>query len=382
MAGVGIPNTPKEGNAGSTGKRKAVRIIHHTERVSFPRDGKKAKAYFQNLKDEYSCCWCINQIQDTWQSETGYYQEYYGAMVEARNQAYARARHTDRITTIRDLHGRKRTCPEELSIQASGKKGEGVPDRKAFESCIMRYLSWMQEWNRKHGDHMHVLNVHISNNPPYRAIFRRVWDCTGENGLLKVSMTGALKEAGVPYPDQEAEESRYNNRKMTFDRMSRKVLYGYFEDAGIPVNWEPGIYTLRQALRVKEGAVFDENNAKEMLRQIMEVEEQAPVLDGDGNLPDAKELPDGSVLVPEEGYRLLKIRECLGGAYASRNQQAGERLLEALEEEQEANSMRAMQEGIRKNLELEYAALRIGLLRCGYYIRDREGEGANEGFPQ
>ena len=25
---------------------KAVRVTHHTERVAFPKDGKKAKAYF------------------------------------------------------------------------------------------------------------------------------------------------------------------------------------------------------------------------------------------------------------------------------------------------------------------------------------------------
>ena len=111
----------------------------------------------------------------------------------------------------------------------------------------------------------------------------------------------------------------------------------------------------------------------------MEIEEQASLL---GVMEDAQEALDGNVLVSEEAYRLLKIREGLGGAYASKAAKAGRELLAALEEEQGAERDRAMQEGIRKEQELEYAALRIGLLRCGYYASDRKGGSRDEGVPQ
>ena len=152
---------------------------------------------------------------------------------------------------------------------------------------------------------------------------------------------------------------------MTFDRISREVLYQCFERTGIPVKREPGIYTLRQAMQVKKGADAEEQSAREILRRIMETEEEASHLDGtEGVLKEA----DGSILVPERGYRLLKIREGLGGAYSSELERASRKLLDALEEEIEAGRVCAMQEGIRKERELEYAALRAGLLRCGYYI--------------
>ncbi len=368
-----------DGHGARVGKGKAIRLTHHAERIAFPRDGKKAKAYFQNLRDKYTRCWCVNSIRDPWQSELVYYQEHYAAIAKARNKTYARARHAERMITTRDLHGRKRTCPEELSLQAGRGKGEGVPGYGVFAGCVMKYLSWMREWSNEHGGHMHVLSVHVSQEAPYRAVIRRVWECSGKDGLMQVSMTGALREAGVPCPDPEAEESRYNNRKMTFDRISRDALYECFESAGISVIREPGIYTLRQALKIKEGTDAQERDAEAMLRQILEIEEQASLL---GVMEDAQEDLDGNVLVSEEAYRLLKIREGLGGAYAFKAAKAGRELLAALEEEQGAERDRAMQEGIWKERELEYAALRIGLLRCDYYASDGKGGSRDEGVPQ
>jgi len=360
-------------------ERKAIRLTHHTERVVFPRDGKKAKAYFQNLADVYERCWCVNRIKDTFQSEVSYYKGRYGGMVEYHNQACAKARHIRRMITIEDLHGRRYTCPEELVIQAGKKNGVGIPGPEVFKGCIMQYLSWMLGWNRAHGDHLHILNVHISDKPPYRAVIRRVWDCMGKDGVVRVSMTGALRDAGVPFPDEDEGESRYNNRKMTFDRISREALYGCFEEAGITVIREPGIYTLRQALKAREEAELEEQYAKGMLRQIMETEGQAPATDPDGKMSGAMEALDGSILVPEDGYRLLKIREYLGRAYASRSRQAAERLLKALDDEREAGAIHAALEGNRKSLELEYAALRMGLLRCGYYAGDAGDVGNTDG---
>lgn len=349
------------------GEAKAVRVTHHTERVTFPRDGKKAKAYFKTLQERYTRCWCVNRVQDAYQSELRYYKDRYSAMAEARNEACAKARHKGRILSAQDMHGRQNTCPEELSIQAGRKNGGGIPGRDVFEGCVMGYLSWMRKWNRENGDHLHVLGAYVSREAPYRAIIRRVWDYTGNDGLLKISMTGALKKAGIPYPYREAEESRYNNRKMTFDRISREALYQCFEGAGIPVNREPGIYTLRQALKLKEDADAEEQGARDILRQITETEEEASHLDGtEGVMEEA----DGSVLVPEQGYLLLKIREGLGGAYGSELERAERDLLDALEDEMEAGRLCAMQEGIRQERELEYAALRAGLLRCGYYAGD------------
>ena len=152
--------------------------------------------------------------------------------------------------------------------------------------------------------------------------------------------------------------------KVTNNRISREALYQRLEEAGILVNREPRIYTLHQALKIQEDADAAEQGARDVLRQITETEEEAFLLDGtEGALKET----DGSVLVPEQGYFLLKIREALGGAYRLELERAGSRLLGALEEEMEAGRICAMQESIWKERGLEYAALRAGLLRCGYY---------------
>lgn len=348
-----------DGESQATGAdRKPARVTHHTERVAFPKDGKKAKAYFQELQRQYDRRWCVNRVRDAYQSELEFYRERYSGMAEARNQTYAKTRHAERMVTIESLHGGRNTCPEELSVRA------GTESREAFEGCLMGYLSWMRQWSRENGGHLHVLGAYIAKEGPCRAIIRRVWDCPGKDGLPRLSMAGALKESGVPLPDDGEGESRYNNRKMTFDRMSREALYQGFEEAGIPVNREPGVYTLRQALKIKEEADAAERDARDVLCQIMKTEEKAAHLDGtEGVLEDV----GGGILVPEQGYLLLKIREGLGGAMAARLKGAERKLLDALEEETEAGRLRAMQEGIRKELELEYAVLRAGLLRCGYY---------------
>ena len=169
---------------------------------------------------------------------------------------------------------------------------------------------------------------------------------------------------------------------MTFDRMSRDVLYKCFEDAGIPINQEPRIYTLRKAMEIKEKVDVEEQCTRDMLREIMKIEAQAPPIKTDADIFDMLEDLDGNILLAEEDYRLLKIREYLAGAYASRNQAADKRLLNALDEEREAQEVGAVQRGIRAAMELEYAVLYIGLLRCGYYIRDQEGGGMDEGIPQ
>lgn len=345
---------------------KRIRLTHDTKRVTFPRDGKKVKAHFWALENDYSRCWCVSG-QDTYKEEIAYYRQRYGAMIEARNQVSIKNRHKDRIISAQDLHGRAHTCPEELAVQVGGRDGDGVPSAEVFEACIMKYLSWMRNWSREHGGCLHVLDAYVSKKKPYRAVIRRVWDCEGKDGIRKPSIRGALKAAGVPYPDPEAEESRFNNRKITFDRMSRETLCRYFEEAGILVNRETGIHTLRKALEVKEGTDMEEQCARDMLREIMEVEAQAPPMAESADIPGLLEGLDGGVLVPENVYRMLKIRKCLAGAYAAGRQAADRRLLDAFDEERKEQKAYAVQKGIREATELEYAGLRIGLLRCGYY---------------
>ena len=198
---------------------------------------------------------------------------------------------------------------------------------------------------------------------------RRVWDYDDVDGIRKVGQSGALRQAGVPCPEEEAEESRYNNRKMTFDRYSREVLYGFFEDAGAAVIREPRIYTLWQAQAARDEAAAAEKEAAAILKELIDIESHAPQFDEDEDVPGVIH-EDGQVLVPEETWRIMKIRECLEGAYTVRAQMAQERLDGLLAEEQRALMDLAAQRRALEAAEMEYVRLCRGLMRLGYSVMD------------
>ena len=348
---------------------RGVRVVHHTTRVAFPSDRGKARLYFSRLREGYDQFYCWNRCRDLYQSEMDFYSKHYDAWIAARNLAVAKNRHKERFVTVRGLHGKARTCPEELTVQLTMENDGQLPDQRTFRSCVQAYIDWMRQWGAENGNCLHVLGAYIAKDTPCRAIIRRVWDYYDVDGTRKVGQSGALRQAGVPCPEEEAEESRYNNRKMTFDRYSREVLYGFLEDAGVAVIREPRIYTLRQAEAALDEAEAAEKDAAAMLKELMELEAQAPQFNEDGELPGAIH-ENGKVKIPEEVWRLLKIRESLEGAYEVRANAVQERLDAVLaEEQQELMRMTALR-GALEAAEMEYVRLCRGLMRLGYSVMD------------
>ena len=301
---------------------RGVRVVHHTTRVAFPSDRGKARLYFSRLREGYDQFYCWNRCRNLYRSEMDFYCKHYDAWIAARNLAVAKNRHKERTVTARWLHEKARTCPEELTVQLTAENDGQMPDQCTFRNCVQAYIDWMQQWDAENGNCLHVLGAYIAKDTPCRAIMRRVWDYDDVDGTRKVGQSGALRQAGVPCPEEEAEESRYNNRKMTFDRYSREALYGFLEDAGVAVIREPRIYTLRQAEAALDEAEAAERDAAAMLKELMELEARAPQFNEDGELPGAIH-ENGKVKIPEEVWRLLKIRESLEGAYAARTDGTG-----------------------------------------------------------
>lgn len=366
---------------------QCVRVVHHTTRVAFPSDRGKARLYFSRLREGYDQFYCWNgRRDDLYQSEIDFYVKYYNAWIAARNHAVAKNRHKERFVTVRGLHGKARTCPEELTVQLTVENDGQLPDQCTFRSCVQAYIDWMQQWGAENGNCLHVLGAYIAKDTPCRAIIRRVWDYDDVDGIRKVGQSGALRQAGVPCPDEEAEESRYNNRKMTFDCYSREALYGFLEDAGVAVIREPRIYTLRQAEAALDEAEAAERDAAAMLKELMELEAQAPQFNEDGELPGAIH-ENGKVKIPEEVWRLLKIRESLEGAYEVRANAVQERLDAVLAEEQEELMRMTALRGALEAAEMEYVRLCRGLMRLGYNPMDIgetdgvEGGDDGEGIP-
>lgn len=178
--------------------------------------------------------WCVYEGMDFEAAERKYYEEHYGQMIHDQNRY--RAEKLD----VGDYLRMSRYCPEELILQI-GSVGDTVKDPAVFDACFDRYMEYLEEWNREHGGHMHVLDYAVhKDEATIHAHIRRVWDYTGKDGEKRIGMDRALKEAGVQPPEPGMPEGRRNNRKIAFDRMMRERWIGICEEHGIEVDQVPG----------------------------------------------------------------------------------------------------------------------------------------------
>lgn len=171
------------------------------------------------------------------ESELAFYAERYGVAQEAKNARYTHEGHADRCKTTEDLARGKQTRPEEIIIQIGNK--DAHTDQKIFLEAVNDYFGYLQDWNREHGKHMQIISiaVHYDETTPHAHI-RRTWDVQSKDGAV-LGQNKALKAAGVPLPDPDKPEGRYNNRKMTFDAMMREKWLDICEARGIEVEREP-----------------------------------------------------------------------------------------------------------------------------------------------
>ena len=185
----------------------------------------------ERLKDNRY--WCVYEGMGFEEAEETFYEEHYGQMIRGQNQ------YRQEKLDAGDYLRMPRYCPEELILQI-GNVVETVRDPAVFDACFDQYIQYLEEWNREHGGHMHVLDYAIhKDEATIHAHIRRVWDYTGKDGEARIGLNRALKEAGVPLPEPGMPEGRRNNRKMEFDRMMRGRWIEICEERGIIVDKAP-----------------------------------------------------------------------------------------------------------------------------------------------
>ena len=136
---VSHTNTRKQGSASHNDRSFDVRKADHID-----PDRMKANRY-----------WCIYDDLTFEEAEKRFYEENYQHMLESRN-----AKAYNKPLTMDDLMNMPRYCPEELILQI-GKVGDRPVDPQVFDACFDQYMTQMDEWNRTHGGHMHVLDYAV-----------------------------------------------------------------------------------------------------------------------------------------------------------------------------------------------------------------------------
>ncbi len=204
-----------------------------------------------------------------------YYVQHYGDYVDAQNARNEKSRHTERNRTVEDLLKNKKTCPEETIFQMGT-----LDDHASAEDLLTVVTEFCQEFDRRFGSHVHILDwaLHMDEGTPHIQE-RHVFDARNQYGELCPQQEKALEELGIPLPHPEKPKGKHNNRKQTFDAVCRELLFDIAEKHGLHFEREPSYggreYLEKQdyiLMKQKEKLTQQEQKLEELTLKIEDVD--------------------------------------------------------------------------------------------------------------
>ena len=211
-------------------KDGVIKTGHNDRLKTFQADHIDQSLTCQNLN------WTWDRSKSQEESEQNGYEYYFGKGLEARNERYRKQRHAEKCRTIEDMRNDPKQCPEE-TIRQIGKHGQYI-DPKLLLSIINAYLAWESQTFPL----MKTLNMYIHFDEPEAQPHlhqRKIYLGTDKDGNYIPSQHKALKAMGIERPDPEKPEGRYNNSKITFDKMCREKFAQICKDKGLDIELEP-----------------------------------------------------------------------------------------------------------------------------------------------
>jgi hypothetical protein len=169
------------------------------------------------------------------EAEKKYYTEHYSDALEFQNAKYKKNRQYKRCKTIDDMLYNSKTGPDETILQIGSSKTGGTT-RDTLIQCVHEFIENVKQKYKQY----HILNYafHFDETSDHVHI-RGVYDYTDKNGNLKVGQKEALKQMGIQCPNVGNEDTRYNNRKMTFSQELRETWQQIVIAHGIDIETEP-----------------------------------------------------------------------------------------------------------------------------------------------
>lgn len=185
-------------------------------------------------KDNKTFMWC-DGVETFEEAEQKFYEEHFSKALEEQNERHRKARNYKRIKTMDEFRTNKNTCPEEVILQW-GHFQDDLDRTKFFDACD-DYMEWEDE---TFGKHLKILDAALHKDEATEHLqYRRVWIYEDENGVEHVGQEEALKQMGFELPDPSNKKSRFNNRKMVFDKQCREKWMDICEQYGLDVERTP-----------------------------------------------------------------------------------------------------------------------------------------------
>ena len=170
--------------------------------------------------------------------ENLFYEKMFKDQYNQQMERHIKGGHKDRVKTFDDWKKNKRYVPEETQLQV-GNKDIQIP-RETSEKIFLEYFKWEQKWGYEH-ECFQILDMAIhEDETTIHSQSRRVWfSLNPETGIYEIGQDKALERAGIPLPNPNEPRSRYNNRKMVFDKLAREQFLSICEAHGIDVERVP-----------------------------------------------------------------------------------------------------------------------------------------------
>lgn len=243
--------TRHNGRAGKNG----VYSPKHNDRDFGYEETEHIDAERTHLNVLWDCYHGLYRIADKAEDETKrfewveqtYYKQKYSDGVDAQHERNRIAGHSHRDRTTDDIRLNRKTCPEETLLQI-GK----MDDHADSETLAMVACEYFQEFDKRFGEHVHILNwaLHLDESTPH-IHERHVFDCKDQYGYVLPQQEKALEQLGIPLPFPDEKKSKFNNRKMKFDSICRTLFIDIAKKYGIEIIEEP-LYGGREYLEKQD----------------------------------------------------------------------------------------------------------------------------------
>ena len=230
------------------------------------------------------------------QIELAFYEEHFGNFIMKQNERHVKARHPKRCKEAIDYLKNKKTCPEETIYQL------GTLDQHASaETLVEIFEELKKEFEERFGTNVHIIDwaLHMDEATPH-IHERHVFEVTNEYGEIEPKQEAALKELGFDLPDPSKEQSRSNNRKITFDAVCRVMYLDICKRHGLELDEEPS-YGGRQYLEKQDYIRMKQK--EEIAEQQETIEQQIDIVNAN-RLDIAKQ----SIMV-RENVRTIREQE-------------------------------------------------------------------------
>lgn len=206
-------------------------------------------------------------------TEIRFYKENFGAYVDDVNERRRKShRKEKKMLTTEILRHDSRTKPEETIIQI-GDLNEYPDD----PDILLHVFNDLQKYSNKiTRQHCKILDaaIHMDESTPHIHI-RKVW-VYEKDGIKRIGQEESLKRAGIPLPYPDRPQSKFNNRKIMYDRMMREKMLELCKERGLEIETVPDLHNREYLTKEKlvQKIQADRERAERRRRRQRELEEK------------------------------------------------------------------------------------------------------------